>query len=275
MKSKQILIIGKPRSSKTTFLAQFYSSILSKKNSINLYKPVENITAIEDARKQLASGDETQATPPNNNVEILLPLKINEKKYDLIFPDYGGEQINKIVEERKVEKKWMESIKNSENWILFIRLNDITTHYDLSNKTLDEEAMKQSEEKNTQKLVVSDQSVFLELVQILLQIKGNKLLIKNSSVKLTIILTCWDELGTEKSPKENLIKSLPLFYDFIKANWEKDKFLVLGLSAQGFNLNNQEAKDKYLDEGPEKFAYMVNEEGKHINDISEIITRAL
>ncbi len=39
--NKQLLIIGKPHSSKTVFLSQFYSRLQKKKSKLSLYKAVE------------------------------------------------------------------------------------------------------------------------------------------------------------------------------------------------------------------------------------------
>jgi len=46
-------------------------------------------------------------------------LQYGEIKIDLDCPDYGGEQVNNIIESREVDSKWADAIKQSENWILF------------------------------------------------------------------------------------------------------------------------------------------------------------
>jgi len=125
--NKPILIIGKPNSSKTTFIAQLYMRLLTKKSSLTLYKAVENISAIKEACDLLANGEGTKTTPVNKNVGLLLPIQFGKQKVDLFCPDYGGEQINNIINNRGIDKKWSDSINGSDNWILFIRLSNLKT----------------------------------------------------------------------------------------------------------------------------------------------------
>jgi len=84
--NKPILIIGKPNSSKTSFLAQFYCRLEKKKSSLTLYKAVDNISAIIEACDLLANGEETKSTPVDKNVGLLLPIQFGEQKVDLFCP---------------------------------------------------------------------------------------------------------------------------------------------------------------------------------------------
>jgi GTPase SAR1 family protein len=96
--NNSILIIGHPKSGKTTFLAQFYTRVTKRKSSITLSKTPNNIKAITDAVKRLASGEEPITTPAHENVELVLPLNIDDEIIDLVCPDYGGEQVNNLTE---------------------------------------------------------------------------------------------------------------------------------------------------------------------------------
>lgn len=272
--SKHILIIGRPHSSKTTFLAQFYSRLQKKKSKAFLYKPVENLTAIKEARELLSNGQETKTTHTERTVAITLPMQLGNQQIDLSCPDYGGEQINTIVRERILNDGWKVAIQESHNWILFIRISSLTTAFDLSSKTVTSEQL--AAPKNEEIAYhLSDQSFFIELLQIFLSEKGLNQHLKSSKVKLTILLTCWDELNTSEAPRQVLQRHLPLFLSFIEANFLEDKIKVLGLSAQGFSLNNPENIDKYQIDGPDNYGYIVKEDGSSTTDITEIILEAL
>lgn len=273
--NKPLLIIGKPHSSKTVFIAQFYSRLQKRKSKLSLYKSVDDLTPITAAREALAKGEEPETTPTNRNVNLLLPIQFGEEQIDLICPDYGGEQINSILSTREVDKRWIEAIKESNNWIFFIRLNNISKQLDISNITVTPEYTEGSKEDTGVAYSISDQSSLIELLQIILHSKEHDYHFKNSKVKLTVVLTCWDELETEKKPKQVLQKALPLLLSFIESNWQEEKLKIIGLSAQGFPLNSKENKEKYQIEGSENFGFIIKEDGQKIDDITELILEAL
>lgn len=272
---KPLLIIGKPHSSKTVFIAQLYTRLQKGKSKLSLFKSVDDLTPITAAREALAKGEEPETTPANKSVNLLLPLQFNEQQIDLICPDYGGEQINNILASRKVDKKWIKAIKQSYNWAFFIRLTSINTPLDISKITVTQDHIKASNQETEGAYTLSDQSGLIELFQILLHFKEHDYHFKNSEVKLTIVLTCWDELKTNEKPKHVFHDNLPLLQSFIESNWEPDKLKIIGLSAQGFPLDTDENKEKYQIEGSENFGYLVKEDGQNTNDITELISEAL
>jgi hypothetical protein len=272
--NKQLLVIGKPHSGKSTFLIQLYSKLITNKTLIKLYKPVSNISALTDGRIRLAQGKETTPTPPDDNSEIELPLQLPNEKVDLVCLDYGGEQVNRILTSRELNKRWLNSVKNSNSWLFFIRLANLDVYPDISNHTVSDEQLKGNENQSVQ-FSISDQTAFIELLQILLNAKGHNYHFKNSVVKLTIVLNCWDELKTKELPRDMLSKHLPLLLNFVEANWEAKKINFLGLSPQGFSLSDVKNQNLYKIEGPENFGYLIAANGKKKDDITELISEAL
>jgi len=271
-----ILLIGKPHSSKTVFLSQFYSKLLKNKSKLKLYKSVDDLSPIAGAREALASGEEPQTTPSEKSVKFYLPIQVDEKQVDLKCPEYGGEQVLNIVENRELNKEWTTSIQESDSWILFIRLNNVNKPLDISDITYSEQHQKSSKEPISEtEYKISDQSFFVELLQILLHAKGTDYHRLNDKQKLTIVLTCWDEMNTEEKPYDVLKSKLPLLLNFVESNWDKNYLNIIGLSAQEFSLNTVENKEKYQIEGPEEFGYLVLPDGTQTNDITELIEQAL
>jgi predicted RNA-binding Zn-ribbon protein involved in translation (DUF1610 family) len=271
-----LLLIGKPHSSKTVFLSQFYSKLQENRSKLKLYKSVEDLTPISSAREALALGEEPQTTPSEKSVKFYLPIQVGEKQVDLKCPEYGGEQILNIVENRELNKEWTTSVKESNSWILFIRLNNINKALDISDVTYSNQ-YKQSAINTVPEAEykISDQSFFIELLQILLDCKGVDYHVLNNNLKLNIVLTCWDEMDTQEKPYEVLRSKLPLLLSFIESNWQEDYLNIIGLSAQGFALTTPENKEKYQIEGPEEFGYLVMPDGTQKNDITELIEQAL
>lgn len=269
-----ILLIGKPHSGKTTFIGQLYTKVGANNSVLKLYKPVENLNPIIEAIRALANGEEVAPTSTEKSTVICLPLQNDDVKIDLDCPDYAGEQVNLIIENREVESKWSDSIRQSENWILFIKPSDFTTSYDLSNKTIKPENLDSGNGKS-EEYSISDQSFFIELLQFFLHTKGQDSHFRNSTTKLTVVLTCWDELNNPSLPNEELKKYLPLLLNFIETNWIESKINITGLSSQGFSLKEPENKIKYQEQGSENFGYMINSDGKENKDITQLILEAL
>jgi len=268
-----ILIVGQPASGKTTFIAQFLTRVMKRKSSIKLIKIPENIKAITNAIKRLSMGEEPETTPADQNVELVIPINVDGKNIDLVFPDYGGEQVNALIELMEINENWQKLVTCSDRWIHFIRPHEIIPEYDLSISSYDEIETKKSTDFKSPGL--SNQSKFIELLQILLHTKNKGVKNLISVPKLSIVLTCWDELKTNKKPVQVLPEKLPLFLHFIETVWEKEAFEILGLSAQEFPLKTQEAKDKYLDELPENIGYMIDQEGVKDKDITKLVKIAL
>lgn len=272
--TKPLLIIGKPHSGKTTFLAQLHSRLDVSNSELKYYKPVDNLNPIIEALKCLEDGLEVQTTPSETSSVITLPIQFGGQKVDLNCPDYGGEQINHIIDNREVDEKWAEAIKQSENWILFIRPSNVTTGFDLSNKTINPKILERGNGKS-ETYSISDQSSFIELLQIMLFIKEQDSHFKNSTTKLTIVLTCWDEVKDGEKPKEKLKKCLPLLLNFVESNWAETKINFVGLSALGLNLKEDGNKEKYQAEGSENFGFLIKPDGTETKDITQLISEAL
>lgn len=276
--SKSILLLGKPHSSKTVFLSQFYTRLRKNKSKITFYKPAEDFSFISEARASLAAGKGPVATPANKSVKFFLPIQVGDQQVDLKCPEYGGEQVLAIVETREINKEWQATIKESNSWILFIRLNNLNKILDISEITITEDHTSQkAQETSPSEYQISDQSFLIELMQIILHAKGTDYHIENKNIKLTIVLTCWDEMNIENkvTPYSVLKEKLPLLLSFVESNWSVSALKIVGLSAQEFSLELKENQEKYELEGPENFGFLILEDGTKTKDITELIELAL
>lgn len=270
--NNEILIIGPPRSGKTTFLAQLYGRLVDKKGKLQLASAPENIDGINNAYNRLADGEETESTPSTDNLEVKIPVNHEGQKFVLHCKDYGGEQVRDLVALMEYDKTWVDRAKKNDRWILFIRPSEIEHRFDLSMKGY---AEKDPRERKTPVTGTSDQSQFIELVQVLLHGRGMGMKTPIDTPRLLIALTCWDELGTDMTPEEILQQKMPLFTQFIAANWLPGTFKIIGVSAQEFPLKTAEARDKYLDEMPENFGYLVLDDKPKEKDLTRLIEEAL
>lgn len=270
--NNEILIIGPPRSGKTTFLAQLYGRLMDKKGKMQLASAPENIEGIKSAYDRLADGEETEPTPSTNNLEVKIPVIYEGQKFLLHCKDYGGEQVRDLVSLMEYDKTWIDRAKTNDRWILFIRPSEIEHRFDLSKKGY---ATKGTKERNVPISGTSDQSQFIELIQVLLHARGTGMKEPIDTPRLLIALTCWDELNTESTPEEILRQKMPLFAHFIAANWLPGAFKIIGVSAQEFPLKTDEARDKYLDEMPQNFGYLVLDDSPKEKDLTCLIEKVL
>ncbi|MFY0591970.1 hypothetical protein [Roseivirga sp.] len=271
--NNELLIIGPPKSGKTTFLAQLYGRLLSRKGKLTLAEVPGNIEGIKNAYKRLAAGKETEATASAENLEVSFSVLDEDKEFLLNCKDYGGEQVRDLVKLLEYDRTWIKRSKENDRWILFIRPTEIESHYDLSMKGFAE-----VEKKKGAKLISgsSDQSQFIELIQVLLHARGTGMKEPISNPCLLIALTCWDELNTTDTPKQVLQNRLPLFYQFIRSNWKEGKFQVTGVSAQEFPLkDHEENQNKYQDELPESFGYLVTDNNPKERDLTLLVHEVL
>lgn len=270
--NNEILIIGPPGTGKTTFLAQLYGRLLDKKGKLQLASAPENIDGIKSAYDRLADGEETEPTPATDNLEVKIPVIHEGQEFVLHCKDYGGEQVRDLVALMEYDKTWIDRAKTNDRWILFIRPSGIEQRFDLSEKGY---AEKDQKESNPTISGTSDQTQFIELVQVLLHARGTGMKDPIDTPRLLIALTCWDELGTDSTPEGILQQKMPLFTQFITANWLPGAFNIIGVSAQEFPLESEKNRDKYLDEMPQNFGYLVLNDNPKEKDLTRLIENAL
>lgn len=271
--NNSILIIGAPKSGKTTFLAQLTFRIQANKSRLKLTRAIRDITPLKNARERLAKGLETESTPAPVNVQIEIPILNGEEELTLVFHDYGGEQVRDITEFLEYDKLWMDRTRQHDRWVLFIRASEIYHPYDLSQAGYVEPEV--GGDGDPSKLRPSHQYKFIELLQALLHARGIGLKGRVEGPKLMIVLTCWDELSHAGLPSDTLKSKMPLFFEFVRSNWAENSWGVIGLSAQGFELGTQDARDKYLDELPESHGYVILPDGKEDPDLTRVIEMAI
>lgn len=279
--NNSVLIVGSSNSGKTTFLTQLYSRIQASQGKIKLTKTPNNIEGIENARDRLADGLETETTPATENLEVRIPVSMGDKQFDLICKDYGGEQVRDITQLMEFDSTWGRRARENDRWVLFIRLGEIYHHYDLSlsgyadvDKKENENTEKRFKNENPESNL-SDQYHYIELLQNLIYARGAGIKTPLEFPKLLIAITCWDELETKANPEEILLDKMPLFKEFVDAIWNKNSCKVIGLSAQEFPLDNQEAREKYQIYMPESFGYLVLDDNQREKDLTRLIEVAI
>jgi hypothetical protein len=184
-------------------------------------------------------------------------------KAELVWPDYGGEQVKAISSNRRIPSAWQERVLSAPAWLLLVRLQQIRSSADIFSRPLHELKGAASDNREFQ---ISDQARLIELLQMLLYVRGAISTEPLRSPRLCLLLSCWDELGTNEPPAAVLEQRLPMFANFVASTWAEP--IVLGLSALGRPLSAQDRDAEYAARGPEQFGYVVLPGGNRSLDIT-------
>lgn len=230
-----------------------------------------NLKPFEKAMECLADGMATEHTPATTYVESVWPMVDTVgRSGTLIWPDYGGEQVLNMIAERRVPDTWRNRVESATDWIFLIRLHTLRSADDMFSRPMSMLGQVQGEDSPQQ---FSDQGRLIELLQMLLYVAGLDRDEPRQNPSLTILLTCWDELGVQGPPTDILAEQLPMLSAFIHSTWREP--MVFGLSALEKPLCQKKPDQEYSSRGPEEFGFVVHPDGSRTEDITWPIHRLL
>ena len=272
--SKSILLIGESGVGKTHYGAQLLRRLVVSDGRMKMIGAATNLEPFEAALESLNEGRAASHTPTDVYLESMWPVGDDSGlDFELIWPDYGGEQIRLMIANKRVPTAWQTRIAKSSAWMLLIRPSQLRLSDDLLSKPsgdLNSQAVATGSHTDYQ---LSDQARLVELLQMLLYIRGAELERPLESPRLMLLLTCWDELNSPGNPDTVLAQHLPMFHSFVKSNWKNA--LCLGLSALGRPLVPKVSDVEYATKGPEQFGYVIREDGAQTPDLTIPIYQAL
>lgn len=267
-----ILLVGESNVGKTHYGAQFLKRLMVKACALRMSGAPSNLEAFTTALSCLTEGKSTDHTPANTYVESVWPITDEAGRCaELVWPDYGGEQVRNLVTQRRIPAAWRERVLAAADWVLLIRLHSLRSEDDLFSRPLQSFAAVESQGETANEL--SDQARTVELLQMLLYLAQFHLDRPLSKPRLTILLSCWDELETTELPADLLASRLPMLWSFVRSNWTSPT--VMGLSALERALSQTDADQEYAIRGPEEFGYVVLPNGVKSSDITVPIQRLM
>ncbi len=283
---RSILLIGESNVGKTHYGAQFLKRLMVKECSLQMSGAPTNIEAFNNALACLTEGKATAHTPSEAYLESVWPVISEEGgNAEFVWPDYGGEQVSGLVAQRQIPAKWKERVMGATDWVLMLRLQSIRIEEDLLSRPLQtlfernkendqcKAGNQPADDEQSDAFEISDQARAIELLQILLYFSKANLDQPLKQPRLTILLSCWDELDTEELPRQLLESRLPMLWSFLSSNWKSPE--VYGLSALGRPLSIDSPDEEYEIQGPEEFGYVVLPDGSHNKDITLPIQRLM
>ncbi len=276
-----LLVIGGPDTGKTHFGAQLLARLNRQRGRLHMRSAPWNVVPFESTLLRLSQGMTAGHTPTEQYAEVTLPVADTAGgAIDLVWPDYGGEQIDNLLCYRQVPAGWRQRLLASDGWILFVRLQHVHIEQDLLSRPPGE-AVPLATETAPQGFRWSDQARLVDLLQLLLFVKGVGTIDRLRSPALTVLLSCWDEitgLSADLAPAQLLAERMPMLSSFVETNWMHECLSVIGLSSLGKVLREDTPDEEYLDAGPEAFGYVVLPRGERSSDltlpVAELAARA-
>jgi len=272
MEKHNILIIGGPNTGKTHFGIQLYERINSRQFEFKIdpkNRP-SDLSIFEDGLKNIYNGKRAAHTEAgaNRSIELIITDEKNSE-IKLAFPDYAGEQITSIVNNRKVNDLWKDYIENSTSWVLFIRPNELAPLEDIVNKEIPSAEEIQKRNSQPPPVKISEAAFYVELLQTIAYIKGLPTFSPIIQPNLTVVLSCWDELNLpeDQVPSTLLQERLPMLFDFLNNNWQNESLSIIGLSSTEKTLTD-EPDDEFIEKEPINFGYYINKNGDSQRDLT-------
>jgi Double-GTPase 1 len=264
VRTPELVLLGGPHSGKTHYAGQLYGRVRRRPGLLRLRNErgtPSDLSALEEVLRCLEEGRAAEHTSSDTWAEVSLPLEDKDgNTMDLRWPDYGGEQIRELFNQRAVPEAWRSRLTQAEGWVLLIRLKGETTYPDALS-----ELTKRSEERTdtTARAGSWDANArWVELLQLLLHVAGLGQVARLRQPRLAVLLSAYDELGRiDVPPRKALAEHLPLVSSFLESTWTPEAMSIWGLSALGRPLETNGAEDKFIEEGPEFQGWVISPEG--------------
>ena len=268
---KSILVIGESGVGKSHYGGQLLKRLMKEDGRIRMDGAATNLEPFEAVMARLDAGLSADHTTTAVYHESHWPVVDDEgRKANLIWPDYGGEQIKNIIDNRRLPHVWLKRIGQSSAWLLLIRLQRTRMDDDIFSRPL---TSLERDSREPGRAPLSDQARLIELLQMLVYAQSRSDKRMAGLPCLVVLLTCWDEMESPGKPIDVLHERLPMFGDFVESNWEDSS--VLGLSALERALDKEAPDESYIAQGSERFGYVVLEDGSLSSDLTLPIRKLL
>ena len=258
-----LLLIGESDVGKTHYGAQVLRRLNVGHGAFELVT-AENITPFTTAMERISQGLSAPHTPRAEYSEStwVLRRRSDGSLLDLIWPDYGGEQISGMIDAKSLPVTWREKLLKAAGWIFMVRPSRVPLPEDVLTR---EVSIPAGEDAENQQL--SPQSKLVELLQMLHYKRQSYLEHEGPPPPLAVLLSCYDELGTEQSPSEYCHTHLPMLYSYLLSNWPQNRLHIFAVSPLGQALSPDQPDMAYVALGPETQGYIVDEKGCLTDDL--------
>ena len=261
--SNSLLLIGESDVGKTHYGAQVLRRLNAGSGAFELVN-VPNLKPFTTALDKISQGLSAPHTPRAESSESIWTLRqrSNGSNTELVWPDYGGEQVSGMIDSKSLPAAWRDKLVKASGWIFMVRPSQVPLPEDILTRAVSLPAV-----ANPANSTLSPQSKLIEVLQMLRYKKQSYLEHKGKPPPIVVLLSCYDELDTDESPSAYCRAHLPMFDQYLSSNWQKECRRILGVSPLGQPLSQTQPNDDYAASGPEKKGFVVDEQGNRIDDL--------
>ena len=261
---QSLLLLGESSVGKTHYGAQLLRRLMKGGGALRMNGGATNIEPFEVALERLSDGRAADHTAASTYSDSVWPVvDAAGGAGDLVWPEYGGEQLKTMTSTRRVPTAWRTRVERASTWLLMIRLQQTRLGEDVFSRPLTDIGRAAGE---PDEIKPSDQARLIELLQMLLFVGTQGAPRPLSRPHLGVLLTCWDELTEPQTPPQELATQLPLLSAFIASSWKTPA--IFGLSSLERPLDPILQDTSYVSRGPEQFGFVVLPDGRRDTDLT-------
>ena len=260
---RMLLLLGESDVGKTHYGAQVLRRLNSGLGSFEL-AAAQNLMPFRTALDKISQGLSAPHTPSAEYTEShwTLHSKAGDFTTNLVWPDYGGEQVTAMVDNKSLPITWRDKLASASGWIFMVRPSQVPLPEDILTRTATLPTVDGAEDST-----LSPQSKLVEILQ-MLQYKARAYLDHNwSPPPLAVLLSCYDELATRDPPPAYCRINLPMFYQYVASNWPEERLRIFGVSPLGQALSQTQPDENYAASGPETRGFVIDEHGSRSDDL--------
>ena len=260
---QSLLLLGESDVGKTHFGAQVLRRLNSGRGAFELVN-ARNLKPFRTALDKISQGLSAPHTPHAEYSESIWTLreKATGTHLDLLWPDYGGEQVSTMIERKSMPGPWREKIVCASGWILMVRPSQVPLPEDILTRAVSLPPLNDITSSS-----LSPQSKLIEVLQMLQYKKRSYLEHKGMLPPLAVVLSCYDELATDAMPDVYCRVHLPMLNQFVSSNWPQGRLRIFGVSPLGQPLSQTTADLDYAASGPDKNGFVIDENGAKSEDL--------
>lgn len=261
--TRSLLLLGESDVGKTHYGAQALRRLNAGHGAFELVDGA-NLEPFRTALDKISQGLSAPHTPLAEYSESIWSLrqKSSGADFDLVWPDYGGEQLSEIINVKSLPNSWRQRIISASGWIFMVRPSHVPVPDDILTRPVSLPAV-----DYVSNALLSPQSKQIEVLQMLQFKERCYSEHKGTLPPLAVLLSCYDELATKEPPGTYCRNALPMLSQYLSANWPKERLRIFAVSPLGQPLSQTEPNEVFASLGPEKNGFVINEEGEKSDDL--------
>ena len=258
-----LLLLGLSDVGKTHYGAQVLRRLNAAHGAFELISG-DNLKPFRTALDKISEGLSAPHTPRGEYTESRWTLRRRSDAHtmDLLWPDYGGEQIRGMIDTKKLPATWRAKLINSCGWLLMVRPSQVPLPEDILTRAVSLPSV-----DDTENTALTPQSKLIELLQMMTYKRQAYLEHYCAPPPLAVLLSCYDELETDKSPGDYCRDELPMLNEYLQSNWPDNTLRIFAVSPLGQALSAKQPNKVYAASGPETKGFVIDKDGSSTDDL--------